>query len=227
MKRALSSLLALMMCLGLCSCGDITADTVHHTEPSASTSSTIPESAATEPSATEPDIHSHDWKPATCTAPKTCETCQATEGVANDHDWEDATCIAPKTCKTCQTTEGAATGHDWKDATCTEPKTCICGATDGDAKGHDWRDATCSEPKTCSVCAATSGLTAGHSFVSGKCMTCGKADPDSKQGAMVWIPTKGGKKYHTNPECSNMIDPDKVTEAEAEALGFTPCKRCH
>jgi hypothetical protein len=41
------------------------------------------------------------------------------------------------------------------------------------------------------------------------------------------VPTKGGKKYHTNPGCSNMEDPEKVTLDEAEDLGFTPCKRCH
>ena len=44
---------------------------------------------------------------------------------------------------------------------------------------------------------------------------------------MVWIPTNGGTKYHTHSGCSNMEDPRYVTLEEAEALGFTPCKRCH
>ena len=44
---------------------------------------------------------------------------------------------------------------------------------------------------------------------------------------MVWIPTKGGKKYHSKATCSNMSEPDYVTIEEAERLGFTPCKKCY
>ena len=44
---------------------------------------------------------------------------------------------------------------------------------------------------------------------------------------MVWIPTNGGKKYHSKSSCSNMIDPRYVTLDEALRLGFTSCKRCH
>ncbi|MBQ2939585.1 MAG: hypothetical protein IJE00_04370 [Clostridia bacterium] len=44
---------------------------------------------------------------------------------------------------------------------------------------------------------------------------------------MVWIPTKGGTKYHTHAGCSNMDGPIQVTEQEAINQGFTPCKRCH
>lgn len=44
---------------------------------------------------------------------------------------------------------------------------------------------------------------------------------------MVWIPTKGGKKYHSNSFCSNMNGPRQVTERDASAQGFTPCKKCH
>lgn len=42
----------------------------------------------------------------------------------------------------------------------------------------------------------------------------------------VWIP-KSGKKYHSNPSCSGMNNPSKVSLTEAESLGFTACKRCH
>ena len=117
--------------------------------------------------------------------------------------------------------------HSFSEADCTTPKTCSCGATDGKANGHSWIDATCSEPKTCSVCGTTSGLTAGHNFSKGKCTTCGKADPDYVSETMVWIPTKGGTKYHSRSNCSNMDDPEQVTQSEAERRGFTPCKRCH
>ncbi len=50
---------------------------------------------------------------------------------------------------------------------------------------------------------------------------------DSADSKMVWIPTKGGKKYHKSSDCSNMDDPRNVTLSEAKSLGFTACKRCY
>lgn len=44
-------------------------------------------------------------------------------------------------------------------------------------------------------------------------------------GAMVWIP-RSGTKYHSYSGCSNMKNPAKVTQSQAEARGYTPCKRC-
>lgn len=44
---------------------------------------------------------------------------------------------------------------------------------------------------------------------------------------LVWIPTNGGKKYHTHAGCSNMDNPMQVTLETAIANGFTACKRCH
>ena len=43
---------------------------------------------------------------------------------------------------------------------------------------------------------------------------------------MVWIPNSGSK-YHSRAGCSNMENPREVTEREAKAMGYTPCKRCH
>lgn len=43
----------------------------------------------------------------------------------------------------------------------------------------------------------------------------------------VWIPTKGGKKYHKNKKCSNMNKPKKVTLKYAKSHGFKACKRCY
>lgn len=42
----------------------------------------------------------------------------------------------------------------------------------------------------------------------------------------VWVPMRGGQKYHLRAECSGMIEPREMCAANAEALGFTPCKRC-
>jgi len=44
---------------------------------------------------------------------------------------------------------------------------------------------------------------------------------------MVWIPTRGGTKYHSNSSCSKMKDPQEVTLEEAESMGFTPCGKCY
>ena len=117
--------------------------------------------------------------------------------------------------------------HNFRAATCTEPRTCSCGATEGSANGHRWQDATCSEPKICTVCGIASGAAIEHNYSDGKCTMCGSADPDYTQEAMVWIPMKGGTKYHTYAGCSNMKDPEQVTQSEAESRGFTPCKKCH
>lgn len=46
------------------------------------------------------------------------------------------------------------------------------------------------------------------------------------KGNTVWIP-QSGSKYHSNPGCSNMINPTQVTESEAISMGYTPCKRCY
>ena len=64
---------------------------------------TAPTTKPTVPAAT---VHTHSWKDATCTVPKTCATCGATEGQANGHNWKEATYTAPKTCTNCHTTEG-------------------------------------------------------------------------------------------------------------------------
>lgn len=44
---------------------------------------------------------------------------------------------------------------------------------------------------------------------------------------MVWIPTNGGTKYHSNSSCSKMKNPQKVTVKQAESGGYTPCQRCY
>ena len=46
------------------------------------------------------------------------------------------------------------------------------------------------------------------------------------QEQMVWIP-QSGSKYHSNPSCSGMNNPQQVTLSEAESMGFAPCKKCY
>ena len=108
----------------------------------------------------------HDFAPATCTAPKTCQRdgCDATEGTALGHDWKDATCTAPKTCKRdgCGATEGEPNGHtegaEWKNDANYHWHICSvdgCGAVIESSKAAHTPDreaATETEPVKCAVC---------------------------------------------------------------------------
>lgn len=125
----------------------------------------------------------HEWREATCIAPKTCALCDKTEGEVGDHKWIDATCTEPKTCVTCSQTEGDALNHTWTEATCTNPKTCfVCGVAAGDALGHTWVDATCIAPKTCKRCGHAEGSTTDHQWkeatirAAKTCEVCGKTE---------------------------------------------------
>lgn len=46
------------------------------------------------------------------------------------------------------------------------------------------------------------------------------------QEEMVWIPASGSK-YHSRSSCSNMSNPTQVTISQAQAWGYSPCKKCH
>ncbi len=51
--------------------------------------------------------------------------------------------------------------------------------------------------------------------------------PADTTGTKVWIPTNGGKKYHSKSSCSGMVDPCEVTKDDAISLGFDACGRCY
>lgn len=166
----------------------------------------------------------HEWKPATCTAPKTCIKCGETEGEPLGHDWAPATCTEPKTCKRCGATEGEALGHDWIPATCTEPKTCrTCGATEGKPLGHDWEEATCTEKKTCKRCGLKVGMPLGHDApdltctTDGICVRCGEVVPAPGHS---WQPAT----------CTEPKTCSRCGLTEGEPLGHTTncgiCSRC-
>lgn len=81
------------------------------------------------------------------------------------HEFAPADCEHPETCQKCGETQGEPLGHDWLDATCEAAQTCTrCGKTQGEPLGHDWGDATCDTAQTCARCAATQGEPLGHDF---------------------------------------------------------------
>ncbi len=101
----------------------------------------------------------HQWRDATCEAPKTCSLCAATEGDLLPHTWQAADCEAPKSCTACEKTEGVALGHSWQEATCEIAKTCtVCSATEGQPKGHDLQPANFQQAAVCKTCGYTEGV---------------------------------------------------------------------
>lgn len=52
-----------------------------------------------------------------------------------------------------------------------------------------------------------------------------EAAAQQPQEKMVWIPASGSK-YHSNSSCSNMNNPTQVTISQAQAWGYSPCKKC-
>ena len=52
-------------------------------------------------------------------------------------------------------------------------------------------------------------------------------DKAETQGNLVWVPTKGGTKYHSHSGCSNMKDPIQVSIETAKNNGYTACKKCY
>ena len=67
------------------------------------------------------------------------------------------------------------------------------------------------------------GFARGYDAAAGS-MSLNAAAPGD--GTLVWIPTHGGRKYHTDQTCRPMIDPVQVTISEAERLGYGPCGVC-
>lgn len=43
----------------------------------------------------------------------------------------------------------------------------------------------------------------------------------------VWVSRYLGRKYHSTPDCSRVIDPQEIPLSQAEAEGYTPCNRCY
>ena len=197
----------------------------------------------------------HDWKAATCTAPKICKRCQKTEGDAKGHRWGEASCTAPKQCADCGETDGAPLGHNYAgvvtEPTCTEAgfTTHTCTRCSDQyvsdtvaALGHDFAEATCTTPKICKRCQKTEGGAKGHRWgeasctASKQCADCGETDGaplGHNYAGVVTEPTctEAGFTTHTCTRCSDQYVSDTVAALDhdfAEATCTAPkiCKRC-
>lgn len=77
--------------------------------------------------------------------------------------------------------------------------------------------------KTEIVVVPSSGGGSGSGSSSGSGEAIGSGDDT----IMVYIPNKGGTKYHCKATCSNMDNPSYVTLSYAKSHGFSPCKKCY
>lgn len=123
MKKALSILLALMLLLTLCACGNDAPST----EPETNT----PSEEVTVPSTEVPTECTHAYTEAV-TKEATCKE----EGIKT---------YACSGCGDCYTESIAKVAHNWKDATCTAPRVCsVCRSTEGERIAHNYVNGTCS-----------------------------------------------------------------------------------
>lgn len=179
-----------------------------------------------------------------CTTAITCSVCsEITTAAKETHTGGTPTCKNKAICSLCGKEYGALESHvsgaDDKD--CTTAILCtVCKATVVAAQAHNFNGAwqkdahehwhTCgnenclmSDTKTAHIPNIPEATTKQDK----KCTVCDYIIEPMKEEITVWIPTKGGKKYHSRPSCSNMIDPEQVTLDDAKAQGFTACKRCY
>lgn len=217
MKRTLCAFLALLLCM-LCACGVSEVGRLQ----------IKPSESAADAAVTEAAACLHEYDRPECAEDRLCIKCSERADPIKAHDMTQGDCVSPAVCEVCGA-EGETAEHRFSERTCTEAGVCaVCGETI-EALGHDMREATCTEPAKCARCGATEGEPLGHTG-SGACDRCGvrleSQTETSSSAVMVWIP-QSGSRYHRNASCSGMNDPTQVTREEAEAMGYTPCKRCY
>ena len=117
MKKAITLILAIMLCLSLMAGCCLSHEWVE-------ADCTNPK-ICTKCEKTEGEALGHDWADADCITAKTCTRCGETEGEALGHDWADADCVTAKTCSRCGETEGEALGHSYSGWEAAENDTMI------------------------------------------------------------------------------------------------------
>ena len=118
MKKIIPLILALVLCLALCACGETPlVDNENPATPTTNSNNTNDPTNGNNNNGNNPVVsgeteHTHDWADATCMAPKTCKICGKTKGDIGE-------CVYVETARVdaTNTTDGSVT------------YTCICGDT--------------------------------------------------------------------------------------------------
>ena len=182
----------------------------------------------------------------------TCTDCgevvSTTEIPATGHAWADATCVAPKTCGTCQATEGEAAGHNFVEGTCSvcgTPETHVCNFVAGETvdptcteAGYTVYSCTCGATENRDEVAATghTELTetnpASCSAAGSTVVTCEVCEETLSTTVLPQLDhTWGTEGVYTNATCSaagfttftcvNCTATNKVTDDNAPATGHS------
>lgn len=80
---------------------------------------------------------------------------------------------------------------------------------------------TAKQPGTTTIIATMNGASAYCEVT-----VVGTNGQGGTQMEYVWIPTKGGTKYHSSSTYSNMEEPQHVRLEDARLMGFTQCSKC-
>ena len=135
MKKLFALMLALVMVISLCACGN--KNTADGTKPSETPTTGTPTEGKTD--ATQPSGEGGATQPseggATTPAPTTPAPTTPAPTTCS-HSWKDATCNAPKTCTKCNATEGSALSHSYENGSCSK-----CGEADNRVpfSDHVWQ----------------------------------------------------------------------------------------
>ena len=73
---------------------------------------------------------------------------------------------------------------------------------------------------------STAGNSSSNQVSSTQSTSSSGSTQNNPVGATVYV-SRTGSKYHSNPSCSNMKSPIKMTVDDAIATGRTPCSKCY
>jgi len=133
----------------------------------------------------ELSTNAHDWggwvSNGDGTHIRTCKT-DTSHTETDDCTGGTATCTEKGTCSVCGAAYGNTLPHsynteEWKFDGTNHWYECACGAR-SEAEAHSGGTATCRNKAVCSVCGATYGELAAHTYENGKCTGCEEADPN-------------------------------------------------
>ena len=100
---------------------------------------------------------------------RTC-TRDSSHTETGNHTGGTATCTAAKTCSTCNSGYGSALGHSWGSWTkindTQHKRTCTRDSSHTEVANHSGGTATCTAAKVCSTCSSSYGSSLGHDFSS-------------------------------------------------------------
>jgi hypothetical protein len=71
-------------------------------------------------------------------------------------------------------------------------------------------------------------LGSSGAWTNGSSYSTSSVSTSNDKTQMVYVASSGnGKKYHSNPKCSNMKGTRHITLSEAQSEGYTACSKCY